>query len=283
MSSAEPALIRLTSRCNSGCAHCPVADVRDLPDLTLEEASAQLQAGRDAGATHAIFQRGEATLHRGVVKLVRHARALGYEQVTLETNGRLLAYPEYVDKLVRAGLTDVAQSVFAHTAPLHDAIDGTEGAHAQAVAGLARVLGSPLRLEVRVPVVRRNFALLPDIVSVLRHAGVQRVTFELPRPVKVGPAWQVDALARLDVVSPFVREALERAEGLGMEARTIGFPLCQLGPTGTLHAVVDARSTGPAAAICASCSARERCPRTWASYQLTFGTWELRPLPAASR
>lgn len=249
----------------------------------MDEAAAELQAGREAGATHAVFLRGEATLHRGVVKLVRRARELGYEQVTLETNGRLLAYPEYVDKLVRAGLTDVAQSVFAHVAPLHDAIDGTEGAHEQAMTGLARVLASPLRLEVRVPVVRRNFAVLSDIVSVLRQLGVRRITFELPRPVKVGPAWQVEALARLDVVSPFVREAIERAEGLGMEARTIGFPLCQLGAEGASHAVADRRSTGPMAAICGGCSVREICPRTWASYQLTFGTWELRPLAADPR
>ncbi|MEZ4267678.1 MAG: radical SAM protein [Myxococcota bacterium] len=283
MSAPEPALIRLTSRCNSGCGHCPVADLRELPDLSLEEAAAQLQAGREAGATHAVFQRGEATLHRGVVKLVRQARELGYEQVTLETNGRMLAYPEYVEKLVRAGLTDVAQSVFAHVAPLHDAIDGTEGAHVQAMVGLARVLASSLRLEVRVPVVRRNFAVLSDIVAVLRHVGVRRITFELPRPVKVGPAWQVEALARLDVISPFVREAIERAEGLGMEARTIGFPLCQLGPEGAAHAMVGPRSTGPKAAICSDCAVRETCPRTWASYQLTFGTWELRPLPADAR
>jgi molybdenum cofactor biosynthesis enzyme MoaA len=283
MSAPEPVLLRLTSRCNSGCGHCPVADLRELPDLSLEEAAAQMQAGRAGGGTVLVVQRGEATLVRGLVKLVRHARELGYQRVVLETNGRMLAYPEYVEKLVRAGLTDVAQSVFAHVAPLHDAIDGTEGAHVQAMVGLARVLASPLRLEVRVPVVRRNFAVLSDIVSVLRHIGVRRVTFELPRPVKVGPAWQVDSIARLDVVSPFVREAIDRAVGLGMEARTIGFPLCQLGANGVDHAAVDARSTGPAAAICTGCAAREGCPRTWASYQLTFGTWELRPLSAAPR
>jgi hypothetical protein len=171
----------------------------------------------------------------------------------------------------------VVMSVFAHIAPLHDAIDGSDGAHVQAMVGLARVLAAPVRLEVRVPVVRRNFAVLSDIVAVLRHVGVRRVTFEYPEPVKVGPAWQVGALVRLDVAAPFVRDAIERAESLKMEPRTLGFPLCQLGPRASTYALVGPRAAGPAAPVCAGCGVSDRCPKTWASYQRTFGTWELRP------
>ncbi|MCB9787653.1 MAG: radical SAM protein [Deltaproteobacteria bacterium] len=281
MASPDPVLLRLTARCNSGCAHCPVADLRELPELPLAEAAARIERGRAEGARELVFQRGEATLVRGLLKLVRRARELGYERITLETNGRMLTYPEYVEKLTDAGLTDVAQSVFAHVAPLHDAIDGTAGAFEQAMAGMARVLDSPLRLEVRVPVVRRNHVLLVEIVDELARLGVRRATFELPRPVKVGPAWQVGALVRMDDAAPFLRDALARAEAMGLEARTIGFPLCQLGARGTTQARRDVASTGPAAAVCEGCAALEACPRTWGSYQQVFGTWELRPLATA--
>ena len=133
--------------------------------------------------------------------------------------------------------------------------------------------------------------------------GVPRVQFNFSRPVKVGPAWQTGVLVRLDEASPFIRDALRRARSLGMVAETEAVPLCHLDPTDVggadvhedfgRHAVADVhrseddltdhrQSQRPVAEPCARCHASDHCPRTWAAYQMLYGTWELRPLPVSA-
>jgi len=295
-------MLRLTTRCNSGCAHCTIADIAHHPDKTLEEASAELVRAQQTGCTELVIMRGEATLQpRVLLKLTRRARTLGYTHVQLQTNARMLSYGELVDRLIDAGMTFFEVSIFGHDQGLHDAVDGTEGAFDQAIAGLRNLVDRGVGLMVTVPVVKRNVLKLPDIAEMLGGLGVKRVQFNFSRPVKVGPAWQTDVLVRLGEASPFIREALSRARALGMTAETEAVPLCHLDPADAggadvhedfgRHAVADVhrreddltdhrQTQRPVAAPCEQCHARDRCPRTWAAYQMLYGTWEFEPLPA---
>ncbi|MDP6943237.1 MAG: radical SAM protein, partial [Myxococcota bacterium] len=146
-------MLRLTTRCNSGCDHCTIADIAHHPDKTLEEASAELVQGRQTGCTELVVMRGEATLQPKVLlKLTRRARSLGYTHVQLQTNARMLSYGELVDRLMDAGMTFFEVSIFGHDTALHDAVDGTEGAFDQAIAGLRNLVDRGAALMVTVPV-----------------------------------------------------------------------------------------------------------------------------------
>ena len=297
-------MLRVTTRCNSGCAHCTIADIAHHPDKTLEEATQELVRAQETGCDELVIMRGEATLQPKILlKLVRRARQLGYRHVQLQTNARMLSYGELVDRLMGAGLNFFEVSIFGHNAALHDAVDGTEGAFEQAMAGLGNLIARDADLMVTVPVVKRNVLRLPEIAEALAALGVRRVQYNFSRPVKVGPAWQTQVLVRLDEASPFIREALRRARALGMIAETEAVPLCHLDSTDiggadvhedfARHAVSDVhrreddltdhrQHQRPVAEPCEACVAKERCPRTWAAYQMLFGTWELRPLQSQS-
>lgn len=295
-------MLRLTTRCNSGCAHCTIADIAHHPDKTLEEASAELVRARQEGCTELVIMRGEATLQPKVLlKLTRRASKLGYTHIQLQTNARMLSYGELVDRLVDAGMSFFEVSIFGHDRALHDAVDGTEGAFDQAIAGLTNLVDRGLPLMVTVPVVKRNVMRLPEIAEMLAELGVGRVQYNFSRPVKVGPEWQTKVLVRLDEASPMIREGLRRARALGMVAETEAVPLCHLDPDDQggadvhedfgRHAVSDVhrqasdlsdhrQTQRPVAKPCEGCAAKARCPRTWAAYQMLYGTWELRPIRA---
>ena len=155
---------------------------------------------------------------------------------------------------------------------------------------------------VTVPVIRRNYRCLPDIVRFLHEEGVSRVQLNFSRPVQVGPQWNHEVLVRLDECSPHIRRALRLARELGMVGETEAVPLCHLDPEDgfgsdmtedfSRHQVVDVHRTEqglaehrehmrPRATPCDDCDVTDRCPRTWADYQSLYGTWELRPIRSA--
>ncbi len=269
--------VRLTSRCNSGCEHCTIAPLRGEADLSLDQAWGQIAVGHQAGCDELRFLKGEATLVKPLVKLVRRARTVGYTRVTLETNARMLAYDTYVAKLLDAGVTDFAVAFFGPDAARHDLVDGTEGAYAQAAAGLANLVRAGADITAEVPIVRRTFAILPEIVTHLHALGVRKVRLELSRPVQVGPKWLYGHVVRLETAGLFIREALARAAGLGMQAATRAVPLCHLDPPTSEAPPGWEDISGPLAPGCTGCPLVAGCPRTWEVYQRLYGTWELKP------
>ncbi|MEZ4265624.1 MAG: radical SAM protein [Myxococcota bacterium] len=302
MSSGRRLLVRLTTQCNSRCAHCTIADIAHHPEPAAEAVWEEIVRGRHDGCTELVFMRGEATLRKELLSLSRRARRIGYEHIQLQTNARMLAYEAYLDRLLGAGVNFFEVSFFGDCEGLHDLIDGCPGAFEQASAGLRFLAQRGVGTLVTVPVVARNYTRLAAVVETLHGLGVRRVQLNWTRPVRVGPRWVGEPLVRLSAATPYVREALARARALGMVGETEAVPLCHLDPQDRAgadvmedfarHQVADVhrrersladhrRAARPLAAVCEPCSLKGVCPTTWAAYQQLFGTWEFRPVLAS--
>src|SRR5215217_1882078 len=97
--------ISVTDRCNFRCQYCMPENI-EFKDkshiLTLEEMLTFAEACLQLGVTKVRVTGGEPLVRRGVVKFVGWLKALGFEDVTMTTNGFLLE--ENLDGLVEAGL-----------------------------------------------------------------------------------------------------------------------------------------------------------------------------------
>jgi molybdenum cofactor biosynthesis enzyme MoaA len=293
-------MLRLTTRCNSACAHCTVADVPATEERTPEQALAEIIEARRRGCDELVIMRGEPTLRPELAKLASAARRVGYRLVQIQTNGRLLCYADYFDRLVNSGIDFFEVALFGATAATHDAISRDEGAFAQTLAGLRALASRPeLGHLVSVAVLAANLHELVACAELVHELGLRRIQLNFTRPVQVDNRWRTDVLARLDDAGPHIRAALARARSLGLAASTEAVPLCQLDPEDrpaaeTARDFVDVRvvdlhrrherfadhhrEVRPLAPQCADCSAAGVCPTTWAAYQQLFGTDELRPL-----
>ena len=293
-------MLRLGTRCNSACAHCTVADVPASEERSPEQALAELVAARKRGCDELVIMRGEPTLRPDLPALARAARRLGYRLVQIQTNGRMLCYASYLDRLVAAGVDFFEVALFGATAETHDAISGDRGAFEQTLAGLALLAARPqLGHLVTIAVLAANLHELVAMVERTAELGLRRVQLNFTRPVRVDDRWRTDVLARLDHAGPSIRAALHRADALGLACSTEAIPLCQLDPEHRAAAetarqfvdvaVVDLhrrhasfashhREVRPLAPACSTCAVAAVCPTTWAAYQQLFGTDELRPL-----
>ena len=97
--------ISVTDRCNFRCQYCMPEDIvfKDKSQiLTLEEMLTFAEACLQLGVTKVRVTGGEPLVRRGVVKFVGWLKDLGFEEVTMTSNGFLLK--ENLEGLVEAGL-----------------------------------------------------------------------------------------------------------------------------------------------------------------------------------
>lgn len=291
--------LRLTARCDLDCGHCTLRDQRDRPDRSADDALRALAAGREAGCDELVILRGEATLRRDLGALVARARRMGYRFVQLQTDGKPLAAPALRDDLLRAGVDAFEVQLLASDEATHDRLAGTAGAFRATATAIKALAATGRQLLVTVPVLRQNLRSLAATVAFAKHLGATRVQFNFPRPVELPGRLLTDAVPRLAHAALAVRQAARVAAQHGVAVTTEAFPLCVLPPelhgspdasedwarhrVDDLHLTHDAldavRPTQrPDAPPCRGCSARDRCPKTWALYLEIFGSDELRPL-----
>jgi MoaA/NifB/PqqE/SkfB family radical SAM enzyme/radical SAM superfamily enzyme YgiQ (UPF0313 family) len=273
-------MLRLGSRCNNRCAHCLLREVAALPERSTAEALDEIRRGREAGHDALVLMRGEATLRDDLGAIVRGARALGYGEVRLQSNGRLLDDAMLAD-LRAAGVTHLTVSLFAPEAEAHDAAAGVPGAFAETTRGIARAVAAGFPVQGSIPLVAATARHLPDTVAALHRLGVQGVQVVLARPNEAGGR----LAAPLDQAVAQARAAALVARRLGLPLTIDALPRCLLGGVDeALRPVPDERITvvdlhrgatdlhalrriyRPERAACARCAAVDGCPLIWHGY-----------------
>jgi radical SAM protein with 4Fe4S-binding SPASM domain len=166
--------LALTYRCNNDCAHCYNARPRDFPEKGTEIWKQILDRLWQIGVPHVVFTGGEPTLRRDLSDLIAYAEGLG--QITgLNTNGRRLRDPRYVEQLVDAGLDHVQITVESHDPEIHDRLVRTSGAWEQTQEGLRQALASPLFVMTNTTLLRENSLHLSQTLDYFSRMGVPTV------------------------------------------------------------------------------------------------------------
>ena len=104
--------ISVTDRCNFRCQYCMPEDIKfENPEhlLSLDEMLTFAEACMELGVTKVRVTGGEPLVRKGVVGFIAQLKALGFEDVTMTTNGFLLK--ENLEGLVDAGLDRVNISI----------------------------------------------------------------------------------------------------------------------------------------------------------------------------
>lgn len=305
--------------CNNNCVFCMEDDRegrRRVNSAMRGERVTQVLR-ENLGADEVCFTSGEPTLHPELPLFIRQARDFGYQQVSVISNGRRLAYPGYASQLVRAGLTCIYVSIHGHTAALHDGLTRTPGSFVQTAAGIdamAAFRRRGVKLCTSTVLTTRNTPVLTEIYDWLLDRGVDQAIFNalqvtgraerlvgqiVPRYAEVRSSFE-----RLLVESPdrgdrafLVDVPLCVTEGLpdhcrGWVERRTHFEVDSSAPDAapdradsTLRRVENRdldnanRQHGPG---CARCVYRAVCPGVYKVYADHFGWSELVPVETSS-
>jgi len=287
---SPPADVTVTLRCNNDCAFCP--------RHTLRHVRVRSDLDRRLSALRAVSERvvltgGEVTVLPDAVGIIEAARALGFAEIGLITNGRALADPRHARQLVSVGLTEVSVTVYDLREAVHDRLTRTPGSLAETLAGLDNLLRIG-RVGGR-PAVRLNTVLCVDnaegLPDLLRYAAARGVRGFLVADAVLG-AQYADPLTHDRVTE--VARACEGIEGVVWR----GFPPCVL-PSGVRWEAQDIDTAAAAdpdldryfaefrahflpCSAASGCAVADRCPGIQRRYAARFGTDHVRPLSVDS-
>ncbi|MCC6217110.1 MAG: radical SAM protein [Polyangiaceae bacterium] len=180
--------VRLTYDCNNHCSFCLDTLAHDGTLRSNLDIKVQIVEGRKKGATRLILSGGEPTMHPNFLDFVLLGRRAGYRRIQTVTNGRMFAYPEFLQRAAENGLHEITFSIHGPNAKIHDALVGVAGAFEEETAGLHAALASG-RFIVNIDIVinKQNVAHLSEMLELFLSWGVRE--FDLLHIIPFGNAW----------------------------------------------------------------------------------------------
>ncbi|MBI5477948.1 MAG: radical SAM protein [Deltaproteobacteria bacterium] len=303
--------VRVTLRCNHGCVFCFAEwclpqrrrDVHDYTNVIGDDWRSELDEVRAAGYDELSISGGEPLLHPELVPMVRHAKALGFSRIEVQTNASLMT-TRNVARLRAAGMTASMASLPSHVPRAFDAITRTKGHFQASVDGIRNLLRARVEVILCHVICAGNYRLLPDYVRFADETlhGINEILFFYVQP-EGRAARNPRLFPRLTSLRPRWLSAMSEADRLGLYFRTdtqTGLPLCYM--TGhedrlKLIDLLDPRAVFGTdvssfeymqgnkrkAPACGTCFFDPVCFGFWKTYLEAHGDGELRPVPEDAR
>jgi pyruvate-formate lyase-activating enzyme/SAM-dependent methyltransferase len=291
------ALIKVGYGCNNHCTFCHTLDVRHI-DGDSDEVERKIDRAARLGHTMVCLSGGEVTMRKELLRWAARTAARGMD-FGLVTNGRMLAYPELVEKLLKYRLRYVYLSLHGGTAKIHNLLVRAD-AFEQTYAAIGVLAGRGLDFTVNTVVTRQNLEHLRGVVDAMLPYPDVVTKFSMVQP-KGGADRLFDrVIPPVSLVAAKVKDAIDhglaQTGGRGLYAHD-GIPFCLL--PGHEHRYDDLRTHKFATMIeigepdffpvddrakvqpepCRSCSLRGPCPGLFRGYREVHGEGEIRAVP----
>lgn len=170
---ATNVFFHILTACNLRCRHCYInPSQQGAESLDIDTITAWLNAfaGKDS-PPNVIFLGGEPTLHPELPLAVRHARRLGYQSITIDTNGYL-----FHDILHRLNPDDVdffSFSLDGATPGVNDSLRG-DGSYHACLKGIRQAVSRGFHTSLIYTVSSANLHELEKMPKLLAELGIRR-------------------------------------------------------------------------------------------------------------
>jgi pyruvate-formate lyase-activating enzyme len=277
----EP-IICITDACNQKCLFCSRGgyDPADSPGRIKR----LINTFKDS----ICVEGGEPVLAKDLLKWVAYAKKQGTRDIILVSNGSQLERPEFVEALLKAGVTMFNVQLPAHTPKLFDLLTRTRNTFAKRVSAVRNLIavagGDKVRLTFVVNSLTSRY--LPQYAAFIAKTFPDILYIEVNMLKVLGHVekrtWLVPRLAAL---KPGLLKAFGIFDKGGVKFLTDGFPLC-LTP-GYEHRAIDTFKLGHLknalymgekrhTPVCLKCTLKPICPGLRADYFGLHGAGELK-------
>jgi len=213
--------------CNCNCVFCVIGDQLFQGERPLGDCVQELELSRET-CDDVVFTGAEVTIRPDFLDLVRAAKKLGYRRIQIQTNGRMLAYPEFARKAVAAGANEFSPSIHGHEAKLHDGLVRAPGSFEQIVQSIRNLKALGQRVITNTVVTRQNARHLPAIARMLVDLKVDQFQIAFPHPTGHAATYFDVVVPRVSDVDAFIHEALAVGVRAGVPCMAEAMPYCRM-------------------------------------------------------
>ncbi len=164
--------------CNSKCTFCMVEkQIGTLPKVDFASFQKVVTSIVEGGQHENLILSGaEVTLFDQLENYLRFARSFGwFKRIQIQTNGRKLADPAFLSRLIDAGLDEFFISMHG-TEATHDLVTEAPGGWRETMRGIENLAAHPhINLVTNTVLTKQNFANLPDLFRMLRTLPVSEM------------------------------------------------------------------------------------------------------------
>jgi pyruvate-formate lyase-activating enzyme len=222
------AIVRLQVACNQHCFFCNTDSRAENLHESPERVYRYLEENRHC--LYLSFSGGEPTINPQILRYVRYAKELGIPRIVIQTNGLMVSYPEFADRIVEAGLTGAFMSFHAPTADVSDRITASPGTWALTVRGIRNLLDRGIEVELNTVINTVNYACLGDHARFIVREFPEITAISLSYIAPTGfCVVSEQTIPRVRDVQPHLFEALDVLSAAGIHANVperCGIPLC---------------------------------------------------------
>jgi MoaA/NifB/PqqE/SkfB family radical SAM enzyme len=226
------------------------------------------------------FMGREPTLREDIVDLIKYSSTLEFEQIGITTNGRMFFYPDFANRILRAGLDQVVVTVAGHNKRLHELHTQTEGSFAQTLRGIKNIVkykSSSQSLVLNIMITRRNASVIEKMVQFYSEIGVAEMNIGHILPFNEEIAGAKNFIARMSTIVPHLVSVAEKY-GERIKFLFVEYPPCVF-PKKYRHLSFPCLEESPQKkrfALCLNCPYKGRCKGVHEQYINLYGTAEFR-------
>jgi MoaA/NifB/PqqE/SkfB family radical SAM enzyme len=163
----------ILTRCNLKCSHCYINPLQH-GDQTLasDTIAAWLNAiDVDRSNANVVLLGGEPTLHPDLAQIVTHTKAMGFNSVTVDTNGYL--FNDFLNKVTCDDLDALSFSLDGASAAVNDPLRG-KGSFNHCIAGIRQSKAKGVYTSLIYTVSRTNIHQLDQMIPLVKELQVDR-------------------------------------------------------------------------------------------------------------
>jgi hypothetical protein len=283
-------LIRVGFLCNQDCGIC--WQDRTWGRFDAQQVLTWIEDLYAAGARSLIISGGEPTLDGKLDTYIRHARAVGFDTITLETNAIQFSKSALAERLRDAGLSDCFVSLHSGDAATSDAITRAPGTFTRTVAGIGALLAAGVPVQLNCVMTREGIEHLggvPDFVHAQfgNHPALQGLMLSQPSD-PYDRALLSAIIPDPEHIRTVLPAVIDRAFALGLPVRGLdgpcGPPLCafaadrRITNLAPISEKIAGRTYFPA---CDACAVRHACFGVRVADAEMYGDACVRPLATA--